>query len=82
MIAELMKRYVGVACHWCREPISLSAKVANLLEKIADSEANSPRAFVARCKFCEYESVYTVSDVQSSSESLGYDCRGHERRGG
>ena len=65
MIAELMKRYVGVFCHWCREVIPVSAKVATLHDEVEDREANVPHTFAARCKLCEYESVYALSDVQT-----------------
>lgn len=27
-------------------------------------ETGSPHAFIARCRVCEYESVYAISDVQ------------------
>jgi len=64
MIAELMRSYRGVSCFWCREPIAVSAKVANLADGPESEETNPPRAFVARCKLCEYESVYSVADVQ------------------
>jgi hypothetical protein len=64
MIAELMKSYPGVSCIWCSEPIPVSAKVASLRQESAHGETNSPYAFVARCKVCEYESVYAISGIE------------------
>ncbi len=64
MIAELVKSYYGVSCIWCREPIPVSAKVASLREEIDHQETNTPHTFVARCKLCEYESVYAINGVE------------------
>lgn len=64
VITELMKTYVGVYCHWCREVIAVSAKVVRLQSEVGHREANVPHTFAARCKLCEYESVYAITDVQ------------------
>ena len=63
MIAEL-KSYRGVSCVRCGDPIPVSARVASLQDQIAQREALTPHAFVARCKLCDYESVYAVRHVQ------------------
>lgn len=63
MIAELIRSYCGVCCRWCREPIPVSERVV-ILQDAVRSEANLPHTFVARCKLCEYESIYTISDLQ------------------
>jgi hypothetical protein len=64
MIAELMKSYRAVLCSRCNEPIPVSAKVISLQDEIEYKETNVTHTFVSRCKLCEYESVYRISDVQ------------------
>jgi hypothetical protein len=65
MIAELTKRYWGVLCSRCNEPIPVSSKVVSLQAELEHQETNTPYAFVVRCKLCEYESVYAIGDVQT-----------------
>ena len=65
MTAELLKSYPGVTCLRCREPIAVSAKVVRLLDEIENRETNMPYTFVARCKLCEYECLYVISDVRT-----------------
>jgi hypothetical protein len=74
MIAELMKSYRGVACVWCREPIAVSAKVAGLEDRFESAETNPLHTFIARCKLCECENIYSVADIQS------YDGEPRRRR--
>jgi hypothetical protein len=63
MIAELMKSYRGVVCIWCGEPIEVSPKVANLGVNFEAEEA-TPRAFISRCKLCECENIYSITDIR------------------
>jgi len=65
MIAERTKTFREVVCIWCGEPIAVSARVATLQDKLESEETNPPHAFIARCKLCECENVYSVADIQA-----------------
>jgi len=64
VIAEV-RSYRGVPCVRCGERIVVSATVVSLQEEIENGETNTPYAFVARCRTCEYESVYEIGCVQN-----------------
>jgi hypothetical protein len=62
VIVEL-KSYRGVSCFRCGEPIPVSAKVMSLQHETEHGGANGAYAFAVRCKICESESVYVISDI-------------------
>jgi hypothetical protein len=64
MIAELMKGYRGVLCVRCHEPIPVSAKVVSLQDELEYKETNVLCAFAVRCRMCESESIYYLTDVE------------------
>ena len=72
MNAELISSYHGVLCVACREPIPVSARVSSLREKLECEEIDAPRTFAARCKRCEHENIYSISEVE--------DFQGEPRR--
>lgn len=65
MIAEISKSYSGVLCSRCNEPIAVPSRVASLQNEIEHEDKSVPHSFVARCKLCEYESVYAVDAVKT-----------------
>lgn len=64
MIAEMIKSYSAVLCSRCNEPIPVSSRVASIQNDIEHNDKNAPHSFVARCKLCEYESIYAVDAVK------------------
>ena len=63
MIAAL-SNYDGVLCSRCNAPIPVSQKIVRL-KGDANNENTTPGSFAARCRVCEYESVYPFSSIQS-----------------
>lgn len=64
MNTELTKSYRGVSCLRCREPIPVSAKVVSLQAELEDKETNLHRSFIARCRVCQHESIYAITEIQ------------------
>ena len=64
MVAGVTKNYRGVRCVRCREPIAVCATVVSLQEKAEYGQSNEPHTFTARCRVCEHENIYSMSDIQ------------------
>jgi hypothetical protein len=64
-MVDLMRSYRGVSCARCREPIPTPAKVASLQAEIEYKETNMVYAFIARCRLCECENIYSITDIQA-----------------
>jgi hypothetical protein len=65
VIAILAESYRGVSCLRCGEPIPASAKIVGLQDEIESSQTNTSGAFIARCRFCESENVYSISALKT-----------------
>jgi hypothetical protein len=60
--------YRGVRCLSCRQPIPVPAILANAVSPTDANESETPtrrhdRAFSLRCRSCEREKPYRVSDI-------------------
>jgi hypothetical protein len=56
--------YPGVSCLRCGSLIPVSAKVVEIQDEIVRGKTGVPYAFLARCRMCEYESIYEIRGVQ------------------
>jgi len=70
MIQEIVSDgYLGVRCSRCREPIAVTKRVAVLFDQIKPRQSDeredlTAKAFTLRCKVCDGESVYDISEVE------------------
>ncbi len=69
-----MEKYHGVQCRSCGETIAVPARIANkevLAERSASSDGNEARfpSLNLRCRICEKENFYKMSDVREIEES-------------
>jgi RNase P subunit RPR2 len=65
MIAQLEKHYKAIVCARCGAAIPVSPKIARLQEERREDTAATPRTFMARCRGCENEGVYTIDSIRS-----------------
>jgi hypothetical protein len=65
VIAALIKGYRGVSCVWCGEAFAVSTSVMRLEDKLESEDANLPRSFIARCKVCRCENVYSTAAIET-----------------
>lgn len=56
--------YRGVACSRCSEPIPVSPKLAGSFNERNGEETNATHSFSLRCRICEEEGIYTVTDIR------------------
>ena len=70
MIQEMVQpQYLGVLCSRCKEPIAVPKRAAVLFEELRQGKATEgqdvkARAMTLRCKACEGESVYEMSQIR------------------
>lgn len=68
MNQELQQSYRGVFCRCCRQPIPLPAIVLHIESSLNQSDSGlenekSSRVFSLRCRACDKEMPYGMSDV-------------------
>jgi hypothetical protein len=69
-----MEKYYGVQCRSCGETISVPTRIANkgVLPESSDSGAGTEASFPAlnlRCRICEKENFYKMSDIREIEEA-------------
>ena len=70
MIQEMAQpQYLGVLCSRCKEPIAVPKRAAVLFEelkqaKVTDGQDAKTRAMTLRCKACDGEGVYEITQIQ------------------
>jgi hypothetical protein len=65
MISEAIEKcYLGVLCSRCEEPIPIPTRVVSLQNEIENKQTNVLFGFTLRCRLCEYEAVYLISEIQ------------------
>jgi hypothetical protein len=63
MFAE-PKSYAGVSCFRCGDTIPVSERIVDIQDEIEQGMTGVPYAFRARCRICEYETIYEIGKVQ------------------
>jgi hypothetical protein len=59
------KSYEAIICARCGATIPVSAKIADLQDGRRDETSATPRTFMARCRSCENEGIYTIDSIRS-----------------
>lgn len=67
MIAALLKTFRGVSCRWCQKPIRVPKRVEDRHEDVDVGEPHDlvSQTFTLRCRACERESIYSVSQISA-----------------
>lgn len=61
--AATVKSYRGVLCGYCRQPIPVPGIIEQFVANESDSSEKQGRTFNLRCRACEREKRYRLSDV-------------------
>jgi L-lactate utilization protein LutB len=59
------QQYRGVMCGYCRQPIPVSGTIDRMVREHTDEDTQEvrPRVFNLRCRACEKEKQYRISDI-------------------
>jgi hypothetical protein len=65
MIDQLIRKYSGVLCSRCAEPIPVSTRIARSQGEPELADAQAAQAFTLRCRACDEESIYAARDIRT-----------------
>jgi hypothetical protein len=75
------RNYRGVFCGRCREPIPVSSKVVRQQDEIENEVTKAPYTFPLRCRYCEQEGIYAISEVRKfDGEPRARTVHSHSQR--
>ena len=58
-----LQHYRGVLCGYCRQPIPVPGIVERMVDAESESGEKGGRSFNLRCRVCEREKRYRVSEI-------------------
>ena len=79
MIAEA-KSYAGVSCFRCGSEIPVSERIVDIQDEIERGMRGVPYAFRARCRMCEYETIYEIGKFRGLTENHANEPQEHGHR--
>ena len=59
-----MQSYRGVSCARCRAPIPVCPTIVSLQTERDYHQTGVSFTFIARCRLCEQENIYSMDDVK------------------